>query len=88
MTVLQVRCSHGEIGVFVRFQYHGPLVSHPAARNVIPNITNQMRNKSGKSWYGFISGTLELCFARLENTSNSSRTTPMKTIIRNRNFMI
>jgi hypothetical protein len=88
MTVLQVLCSHCGIGVFVRFQYHGPLVSHPTARNVVPNITNQMRNKSGKSWYGFISGTLELCFPRIENMSNKRRTTPMNTIIRNRNFMI
>lgn len=49
MTVLKVRCSHGEIGVFVRLQYHGPLVNHPATRNMVPSIANQTRNKSGKS---------------------------------------
>jgi hypothetical protein len=60
MTVLKVRCSQSEIGVFVRLQYHGPLVNQPAARNMVPSIANQMRNKSGKSRYGIISGTLEL----------------------------
>lgn len=88
MTVHKVRCNHGGIGVFVFFQYQGPLVSQPVARNAVPRITNQMRNKNGKSWYGFTSGTFELWSARIENTSNKRRTTPMKIIIRNRNFMI